>query len=306
MWLILAVAGHLFNAVAFAIDKTLLNTAFRRSATYAALIAILSCITLLLVPWMDVPPWGSLWILMIAFGGLNTCALWAFFEALKQGEATRVIPITGSLVPLFTLAGTSLFLAEQLTRSEWMGFLLLLVAILLLSSGRHHKTPVRALAFAAFAACLFALSFVIGKAAYNQLDFLPVFVISRNAAALIGVLLLVIDPQARGEIIRLLKRNHGKTEHASSPHTLRKTIFAQIAGGIGFVLVSAALAHGSAVLVNALQAVQFAFLVLIAWLGGKRLRTLLHEDTSPATITLKGLAILCTAAGLFLISVSPA
>ena len=46
-WFLLAIIGHLSNAIAFVVDKTLLNSTFKRSATYAALIGGFSFVALL-------------------------------------------------------------------------------------------------------------------------------------------------------------------------------------------------------------------------------------------------------------------
>ena len=102
-WFILAIIGHISNGVAFVIDKALLNTALKRSATYAAMVGGLSLATLVAIPWIKEWPTGNLIPIVALFGVVFVLALWAFFEALKRSEATRVVPIVGSLIPILTL-----------------------------------------------------------------------------------------------------------------------------------------------------------------------------------------------------------
>jgi len=54
----------------------------------------------------------------------------AYYLALKYGEASRVVPLASSF-PLFALAGAALFLAEKLTPAKLGGVALIVVGALL-------------------------------------------------------------------------------------------------------------------------------------------------------------------------------
>lgn len=105
-WFFLAIAGHVLNGFAFIIDKALLTTSLKRSATYAAMIGSLSIVALVATPFVHGWPTGTAHIFSAVFGITFVAALWAFFESLKRGEASRVVPIVGSLIPVFTLVGS--------------------------------------------------------------------------------------------------------------------------------------------------------------------------------------------------------
>jgi drug/metabolite transporter (DMT)-like permease len=299
-WLLLAVSGHLANAVAFVIDKTLLTTTFRRGATYAALISTLSFIVIVAAPWVKVWPALSVWPWVVSFGLFQTLALWAFFEALRQGEASRVVPVVGSLIPLFTLIGTSVFLHERFTIPESFGFAVLIMATILLASGGgvRYRLPPAAIGLALLASLLFATSFVSGKIAYTNADFLGVFVSSRMFAALAGLVLGLLESGARRELGAFFKPGANKVSKATTVWT----VTGQLMGAFGFVLLNIALASGSAPIVNALQAVQYAAIALIGWLGGRRLQKLLKEERTTRIFAMKMFAILLTAVGLWLVS----
>ncbi len=80
----------------------------------------------------------------------------------------------------------------------------------------------------------------------------------------------------------------------------------QASGAVGFVGVQYAISLGSATVVNALQAVQYAAIVLVAWLGGKKLAALLKEDLTRRTLLIKGVAIGLVGIGLVLVGLPTA
>lgn len=300
-WLPIAVAGHLLNACAFLIDKALLSTSFKRSGTYAALIGGLSCLALLALPWAPIPS-ASAWPAMAGFGSLFVIALWTFFEALRRGEATRVVPIIGSLIPVFTLIDTSLLVGERLPTNGYIGFGVLVLATFILSSG-HGKEGLdrKTIGICVLSAFLFAASSALGKLAFNEAGFLGVFVWSRFFAAATAILIVAIATGVRGELAKLIFVPNSKTA-VEEGFKLGMMIIGQVAGAFGFLLVQFAISQGSAAIVNALQSVQYAALVLVAWFGGEKLAQILHEHRTTRAFITKGSAIALVAFGLYLIT----
>lgn len=301
-WILIAVCGHLSNAVAFIVDKTLLTTALKRSSTYAAMIGIFSFVTIVAAPWVKAWPSLALYPVILGFGGFFVLALWAFFEALKEAEASRVVPIVGSLIPIFTLAGTSVLFGERLSLFQASGFALLLVATWLLTRGGSKKSGLTrgTVLISILASVLFAAASVSGKYAFEHGDFIGVFIASRMAAGLVGLVVLACVAGARRELLGMIKpKPHAQKQKS---HTAAWAVFGQACGAVGFLLVHLAIAQGSAALVNALQAVQYAAIVLVAWFGGKHLARLLNEERSPMIVAVKSGAIVIVAAGLFLLT----
>lgn len=299
-WFFLALVGHLANAAAFIIDKSLLSTAWKHSATYAALVGTLSLFVLLAVPWVEGWPVGRALVSSAIFGGVFVLAIWAFFEALRRAEASRVVPIIGSLIPMFTLLGTSRFLGEQLTLRILLGFLCLLVATWALARGSRTQ-PLDKVTFgvAVLSAVLFAVASVGGKYAFIHADFWGVLVTSRIFAVLTGIGIGLHAAGARQELHSLL---FTKKRKASPRDSFGLTLIGQTLGALGFLLVNAAIAKGSAAIVNALQAVQYAAIVLVAWFGGTFLRRVLQEEMSRSTLLIKGAAIVLVGVGLWFVA----
>lgn len=302
-WLLIAVFGHLANAVAFIVDKALLTSALKRSGTYAAIIGSLSFLILILAPWVKTWPGLEVWPAMAAFGGMYVFALWTFYEALKGAETSRVVPVIGSFIPLLTLAGTSFFFHERLTLHEYVGFAFLVLATAMLAAGGSDRAAMNGKTFlmVLLSSVLFAGASVSGKYAFDHGDFFGVLIGSRLVAGTVGLLIAFGSPSVRAELLSLLSSKR-KTRVPMTVSAL--AIGGQLVGSIGFLLVYFAISKGSAAIVNVLQAVQYAGIVLAAWFGGKRLRRLLKEERTMRVMIVKSLAIVFVAIGLGLVATS--
>lgn len=301
-WFLIAIFGHLSNGAAFLIDKILLNNAFKRSATYAGLVGLLSFLAVVATPWVEAWPRGET-LLLAVFSGLTfVFALWTFFAALARAEASRVVPIVGALIPLLTLLGTSVFLDERLTSVQLAGFAaLVLSTIILSSSGGPARPTATALLLALSSALLFAVGSVTAKAAYDAAGFLSGFVTTRIAAGAAALCVIAFFDPLSGREIAAMASNKERSGSASKK-AVGALLFGQTLGAAGFVFVQYATALGSAAIVNALQAVQYAFLVAAGFAFKRLAPHLLKEKTDGRTIAIKLFALALTAAGLILVT----
>lgn len=300
-WLLAAVAGHLMNAGAFIVDKALLSVAFKRSGTYAFVIGLISSTILVLLPVVSWDLGVSTWVAIGIFGSVFVLALWAFFEALSRAEASRIVPIVGSLIPVFTLLDSAVVINERLPLRILLGLAFLLIATVLLTRGGTKKQRLSAstAGLCVFAAFLFAASSVSGKYAFEHAPFLDAFVLSRVFSIALALCIPLISPGTRAELARLFRPGR----HPTGPRPIHLVLMAagQASGAVGFVGVQYAISLGSATVVNALQAVQYAAIVLVAWLGGKKFAALLKEDLTRRTLFVKGAAIILVVIGLVLV-----
>lgn len=300
-WLIAAIGGHLLNAGAFIIDKSLLSTAFKRSGTYATVIGLFSSTILVLLPFVNPNIPADAWAAVAIFGSVFVLAIWAFFEALSRAETSRVVPVVGSLIPVFTLIDSAIFVNERLAPRVLFGLVFLLAATFLLTQGGDKAKQLKAstLGLCVFASFMFAASSVSGKYAFSHVPFLDAFVLSRIFSIVIALAIPLFLPTVRAELASMIR----PVEKGSGPRPkhVALMLIGQACGALGFVGVQYAISLGSATIVNALQAVQYAAIVLIAWFGGKRLAALLKEDRSLQTILLKSFAIVLVAIGLALV-----
>lgn len=303
-WLFLALGGHLANAVAFLVDKMLLARAFKRSATYAVLMGSVSVMAVMASPWVPAWPNRSLFPLILGFGGCFVLALWAFFEAMRQEEASRVVPIVGALVPLFTWIGEFFFLGGTFSSRELWGFALLVLATLLFTRGSLKRTSVswQVVELAVLAAFLFASASLCGKYAFDRAPFLGVLILSRVCGGIVALFIALIAGKATREELKQVLFPARKIKKLVSPSMIAFAITGQLLGGVGFICVHLAMIQGSAAIVNALQAIQYGVLVLLAWIGGSHLRAILHEEISKQILVQKGIGILAVACGLWFLT----
>lgn len=299
-WLVAAIVGHLLNAVAFIIDKTLLSSAFKRSGTYAAVIGLLSSTILILLPLVNPNQTPAVWVAIMIFGSVFIIAMWAFFEALSRAETSRIVPVVGSLIPIFTLIDSAIFVNERLAPRIFLGLAFLLAATILLTRGgeKKRRLDLMTLGLCISAAFLFAASSVSGKYAFSHAPFMDAFVLSRVFSIAIAIAIPLFLPAVREEIRSLIKPKSGQ---GPGPKHAALMFVGQACGALGFVGVQYAISLGSATVVNALQAVQYAAIVLVAWFGGAKLAALLKEEHSQKAILLKVVAIALVGIGLVLV-----
>lgn len=305
-WATIAIAGHLANGAAFIIDKTLLTTSFKRAATYAGTVGLLSIVVLVLIPFGVHAPQLTSWPWIILAGITFVTALWAFFSALSMGEASRIVPIIGSLIPVLTLIGSSWLLSERLTQHQLIGFGILILATVILAGGSAaHRISSKAIWMSILAALLFAASSVTIKLSYEGEGFINGFFFSRIIGIITACCLLLIDRKALAEARQAFFP--ARTDNTKTKHKKKRSfaslliIIGQGLGSVGFILVQYAINLGSASIVNALQAVQYAFLVLVAFILAKRAPKLLGEDLTVRSIIQKSFGIILAGIGLWFV-----
>lgn len=298
--ILFAILGHLANAVAALIDKLLLNTGFKHSATYAVAIGGLSTFALFAWPFFDAPV--LTWRIIVhatLFGGAFFVGLWRFFAGLKQSETGSFVPLTAATVAL-----SSLFLELFLTwdfsvfathPALLAGIALLIVSMLFIAVAQRTKGYALALQPALESGGFFAVSSVNATFLYHETSFVQGFLLSRIALVLCVIMALIGIKEVRQELF-IKKKGEDKP--------LFLFLVGQFIGTLGFLGVQFALSlpEGSASLVNALQAVQFSALALITGVFGKWLPQSLREHWTGTITILKITALVLATLGLSLIA----
>ena len=310
-WILVAVTAYLILAVANLLDKFLVDNVLMSSKAYAFVACLLSTVLFLAGPWFLNCP-GLAWFgFNLLVGAVFALALWFLYEALRRGEASRILVIIGGSTPIFSLILSLWLFKERLASGEWLGVLCLLVGtfiIALLPQTRSfltrvmHKLRLRqeikngGLVFAVFSALAFSLYFIGTKYAYGSQSFASAFIWTKLGAALF-VLLFLVRRKDRQEI----KASLGKKHPAKNKFLV---VFNQLLGSAGFILQNYAVALGSVVLVNALQGVQYAFLLIISAGLALLAPKLLKETFSWRIVLQKLAAVMIIGLGLYILAVS--
>lgn len=292
-YIVAALIGYLFFAFNGVADKYLLTKFIRHSAAYAFYIGIAGLLTFILAPLgLRMLSPENLFIAIIA-GSTFTFALYFYYHAIRETSISRILPLEGGLVPVCTLILAFLTGTERLSGYQAAAFLFLVAGAILISFKKTSDGwQAKAIKNATIAAILFATSFVLSKYIYTQTNFISGLIWTRLGLA-IGGLMYLIPKKFRREIF--------KAPEGTS--TERKLLFyvSHIFGTGGGLLQSYAIAIGSVVIVNALQGVQFVFVLLLSSFLSIFDPEIIKEKITRAIIVQKLIAIILITAGLVIL-----
>lgn len=265
-WLLLALLAHALNALVFVVDKGLLgrrDVAVGQPAWYAVYSGLIAAVAggLLVIDYAPINVWVALWSL--GAGALWLLALWLFFIALKHGEASRVIPIAGSSVPVWTLLFATIFLEEYLSFPQLVavGFLLVGGTLLSIEADWRRRVDMRNLLLAVGSGAAFAGHFAIAKIVYNSsMVFVPAFAYIRVA---VGVWALLLCASLLGWR-RLAGRRQPVRVRRALPGIALAFLASKIIGTVALLLQNYAIKVGSLTVVNAVQGAQYVVVLLLA------------------------------------------
>jgi len=306
-WLLIAIVAYFFLALVNIGDKLFLGNFVPNYKVYTAIVGFLGLIVFLVSPWFLVWPGGFVFIISLISGSLFLVALLAFFYSLQAGEPSRVIPFIGGLVPIFSLVFAFVFLGSTFTITQVYAFILLIFGSTLIVRLPHrthwwnkiwesihppHHT--KEMVVVVSAAVLFAISFVSSKYVFQQVGFTNGFIWMRFGG-LIVALWLIAYKDTRQSLINTLGRIKSK----------KGILFIanQGLGAIGFFLQSLAVSLGSVAIVNALQGVQYVFVIFLAVLVSLKFPKLSGEEKIDFKIIIeKVIAVLIVGAGLVVLA----
>jgi drug/metabolite transporter (DMT)-like permease len=292
-WIFIAIVAYLLFAASAVADKFLLTNVVRHPVAYAFYIGITGPFSLLLAPFgLHALSSADLFVAIIA-GVCFTLALFFFFSAVKQTTVSRILPIEGGLVPLFTLVAAFFLLDERLALNQYVAFVFLVIGAVLISfryerGGWHAK----ALQNAIIAAVLFALSFTLTKYIFDQSNFISGMVWTR-LGFFVTALGFLVSKEYRIHIFQAPKQ--AQTRNIAIYYGSR------FIGTIGGFLQNYAIALGSVTIVNALQGVQFVFLLILTTFLSFNYPKVLKEQVSGAILAQKLAAIVLITAGLIIL-----
>jgi len=322
MWLVIAITSYFINAGVYVADKFLLSKKVHSSVTYAFFVGVWSIfnfVILIFDPWVpNLREFG----LDISAGLLFLVTLVFLYKALHQSEATRVVPVVGALVPIFSFMLSYIFLGENLSQQQLLAFIILINGGVLISvkhtrfyiwdeisnklrnifgdvfGGIHADyRPTRRLIFNSIAsALLFASYYVLIKYIYSSdQPFIGAFVWSRFGT-FIGTMLILFVPDWRRSIIK-----HQKGQ--KSPGNLLFFFSVRLLAAVAFIMLNWAISLGNVALINALQGVQYVFLLGLVLFLSSRFPKILKEELGGGILAQKliGASLVCI--GLYMLVV---
>jgi len=299
-WLFFAIVAYFLFAVTAILDKFLLKKRIPSAAAYVFYVGILSIFSFILLPFDFVWVGWNNFVAELAIGGILLGAVYTFILAIKNQEVSRSATLIGGLTPLFTLVLSYFILGERLEVNQLMAFILLITGGILISikldvnfKKHHTKEFWLAVLTAVIAAALFALYYVLAKQVFSdQLigrHFIAAFAYSRFGSFLAALLFLLV-PVYRKEIFGAHK----------TAGTAGGVLFVinKVLAAVSFIALNYSVKLGSATLVNAMQGIQFVFLLGLVILLSHKFPKIIKEEFNRKILIQKIIAVALIISGM--------
>lgn len=300
-WLFVSLFGYFLNAVAFVISKVILRD-FKtlKPAAYSFWVNFLGIAVFLLIPFHFIFPKTNIIIAAFFSGFFNVLALLIFYNLLYKEEVSQVAPLTGGFAPIFVFILASLFLGEILSFNQILGFFIIVIGGIIasyeISLLKHiHYLNKKLLVGAIFSGFCFAMSQILVKYIFNNIDFFDGFIIRGLGAFLASLTLLFYPPYFKQIKESLVSQKEKKAKSALA------FLVSQFAGFLSFVLINYAIYLNSVSLVNALSGAQYVFLFILVIILSLFYPRILKEDLDKSIIKQKIVSIFMIGGGVFLL-----
>jgi drug/metabolite transporter (DMT)-like permease len=306
MWLIFSILGYAILAVVAMMDKYLLSSAKVQPALYTFYSTIFVLPVLFLLPFGVgyLSSWAD-WLLALLSGLTFALALWTMFLGFEKSEISHVGPLIGAATPLFVLLFSNLFLSEILSFRQLIacGFLIIGSLIVSFEKSKQHIGWHSGIAWGILSGLLYGASHVSAKYIYDRYGFLDGFVWTRAAIALLGIFLLFHPAIYRTLFFpSIWQRIKNKFSRVSAPQDNIVLVgIDKILSVVGVVIIQYAIAVGSVSLVNALNGLQYAFLIILVLIFSKFWPKKFKENYSSGEIFQELIAVIIIIGGLILL-----
>jgi len=294
---LIAIIAHGLIGISLVWDKVLLKRRGTQNLlSYVFWLGAISIFGLLLLPFGYKSPPLKVVCIAAGAGAIDLAASFFYYAALQRGEASESLAVMGGFTPVATAAIGYGLLSRQLEGTQLVGFAIMSVGgfVMFLS----EKLPLsKILPPVVMAAGLFGLANVLEKVAYNQSNFVSVFVWFSIGTFLASVSLMG-PPLWRKQIFT----NTGSAE----PRSRFWYFTNRFVSGVGSFLVVYAISRTHPALVSAISGVRYAVIFVGAFLLTKFKPEWLKEDFRPRQLLIKAAGTCLVIAGVALAGISGA
>ena len=193
-WIILVITSGAFFGIANILDNYLTNHHFKRIPTlifYSSLLNLLFTPLILLIQMPTWPPLYS-WPILIGLAITNLLFLYPYYRALQLDDTSTVVALF-SLGKIFVPIVAFLFLDETLTKTQYVGFIIIVIASSLLTIKDIRKMQFNKSYIYMILCCLaITAEITLYKISYQYLNWATAFIISGFIATLLVLPILLI------------------------------------------------------------------------------------------------------------------
>lgn len=275
-WILLAAAGQFINAVVVILDKYIVSDekALPRPFVYAFYSCIVTgfWIVIFLVGYLPglhdlgMPSLSNVQRPTIQVVGMSFLAAYTFFmalvsmyTALKQSDASDVMPAIGAIAAISSFGMSYLFLNTVPSPNFIWGILLLSLGTFLLSRVRLAGNS-SVLLHTAHSGLFFALHYIAMKGLFEATSFDNGFFWSRIAFVLFALSLLLV-PSYFEKITAQTKK--------TTKQTGMLVLSAKVLAGVAAFMLLKATDLGDVTVVQALDGLKYVFIILLSLVVGR-------------------------------------
>jgi len=311
-WLSIALFSYFLLALANLVDKFLVEKILGSARAYTFVVCVMGVVVFLIAPWFLFWPGWALLSFNFFLGLLFLLAILLLYASLRRGEASQVLILIGGSTPIFSIPLSFWLLGDSFSGRQLLAVLFLVLGLLIIAflpEGKkdfwqkifsklslNQKKSNLSILLAILSGFVYALFFVGTKIAYQDQDFLSAFLWVRLGSALFALFIL-FSARARREIKELFRKKPDRNKNQIL------VISNQSLGAIGFILQNYAIYLGPVAIVNALQGVQYAWIIILGTLTSLFAPKILKEDISKKVLTRKALAVLIISLSLYFLTI---
>ena len=286
---LIAIVAHGLVGLSLVWDKILLKRQGTRDLSfYVFWLGAISIFGLLLIPFGFHMPSPRLALLALAAGFCDLVATWAYYAALKAGEASEEMAATGGFTPLATVLLSIPFLGVHLAGVS--GFAIMTAGGFVMFFA--EKMPLRRiLPTVLSAAVLFGLTDVLQKVAFNGTNFVTGYVFF-TIGTFLGSMGLLLRPLWRQQIF--------KGSEEAPPRSKIGYAINRFIAGVGSFLVVFAISRTSPSMVEAIAGVRYVVIFVGAYAITRWRPVWFREDFTRRALLVKALGTGMVVAGLIL------
>jgi drug/metabolite transporter (DMT)-like permease len=302
-WFFVAAIAYFLIALQSVLDKFLLSSKrVAHPATYAFYSGLMSFLAFLLFPFGFHAVSLTVAALEILAGAVFIYGVLFLFFAIKDNEASQVIPVVGVVTVAVTYFFSFLILGERLSGGEIWGIIILIFGGLLISldfSSDAARRIFRGFEFSLLAGVFMAMAYTMFKRFFMADGFVNVYIWTRFGLVFGAVSLLAYSGWRKAIFSSLFRFRKPAGNDASSGSIF---VLNKVFGGIGSFLVNYAIKLGSVTIVNALVSLEYVFVFGLAFVFYKWAGKIFEEKRDFLALTQKFSAVIIIAIGMFFVS----
>jgi uncharacterized membrane protein len=286
---LIAIVAHGLIGLSLVWDKILLKRKGTKDLSfYVFWLGAISIFGLLLIPFGFKMPPARIAVLALLAGFCDLVATWAYYAALKSGEASEEMAATGGFTPLATVLLSIPLLGVHV--AGLAGFALMTTGGFVMFFA--EKMPLKqVLPSVISAAVLFGLTDVLQKLAFNGANFVTGYVFF-TIGTFVGSMMILLYPTWRRQVFK-------GSEEAPPKSKLGYGINRFLAG-VGSFLVVFAISRTSPSMVEAISGVRYVVIFVGAYAVTRWRPVWFREDFTRRALFVKALGTGMVVAGLIL------